>query len=74
MASRITPKQIDMLKSYADANEPTEYADFADAAGAALGWRNRERVIEALHAKGLLDADGITAAGRSLLAELEAAA
>jgi hypothetical protein len=63
----LSPRQREMLKSYADGNEPTDYAIFWDAAGAALGWRNRERVIEALHRKGLLDADGITPAGREAL-------
>lgn len=65
----ITPKQLEMLRSYSDSNEPTEYADFADAAGPAFGWLNRERVICALHRKGLLDADGITDAGRKTLEE-----
>lgn len=71
MTKSLSPKQLECLRSYADSNEPTDYADFADAAGAALGWRNRERVIDALHRRGLLDADGITDAGKRLLESLK---
>jgi hypothetical protein len=64
MGKPLTKAQRDMLLSYADSNEPTDYAEFADTAGSALGWRNRERVIEALWRRGYLDADGITEAGK----------
>ena len=53
----ISPAQILMLKDFAADGEATDYADFADRAGSALGWANRERVITALIRKGLLDDD-----------------
>ena len=46
-----------MLKDFAIDGEATDYADFADRAGSALGWANRERVISALIRTGLLDED-----------------
>lgn len=62
--------QLQMLSDLNDTG-PTDYADFADRAGSALGWRNRERVISALIRKGLVDddlrltEDGIAALARS---------
>lgn len=57
-----------MLRSLANGDGPTDYAEFADVSGAALGWRNRERVIEALFKRGLIDDDvQITNAGRAVL-------
>jgi hypothetical protein len=57
-----------MLKDCADDGDPTDYADFADRAGGALGWANRERVIGALIRKGLLDGDlKVTEAGQQHL-------
>jgi hypothetical protein len=49
--------QLRMLNDCAD-SEPTDYGDFFLRSGSsALGWRNRERVIDALKRKGLLDED-----------------
>ena len=63
----ISPAQLRMLKDCAD-GEPTDYADYADRGGSALGWANRERVISALIRKKLLDDDlKPTDAGRALL-------
>jgi hypothetical protein len=63
----LSPAQLRMLKDCAD-GEPTDYAYFADRSGHPLGWCNRERVLDALIRKGLLDADlQPTDAGRSLL-------
>lgn len=64
----MTPRQLEMLKSLDNDGEPTDYAEFADAAGSALGWRNRERVLEALMRKRLIDDDlKVTEAGRKYL-------
>ena len=63
---KLTPRQLEMLKSYAEDGEATDYANF-DNAGT-LAWCNRERIIDALHRKGMLDADGITEAGRAYIA------
>jgi hypothetical protein len=52
----ISTAQQRMLKDCAD-GEPTDYADYANRGGSALGWTNRERVIGALIRKGLLDDD-----------------
>ena len=65
----ITAAQREALAAYAADMEAPDYADYADRAGPALGWLNRERVITALIRKGLLDADQqITEAGRKELA------
>jgi hypothetical protein len=53
----LSPRQFEMLKSLDADGEPTDYADFSDRGGAALGWRNRERVIEALIRRGFIDDD-----------------
>ena len=53
----ISPAQLRMLKDIASDGDPTDYADFADRGGAAIGWVNRERVISALIRRGLLDDD-----------------
>lgn len=64
----ITAAQRKALPAYAADMEAPDYADYADRAGPALGWLNRERVITALIRKGLLDADRqITEAGRAEL-------
>lgn len=63
----ISPAQLRMLKDCAD-GDPTDYADFADRGGSALGWRNRERVLDALIRKGLLNDDlKVTEAGQHYL-------
>jgi hypothetical protein len=67
----LTARQMQMLKDFGRDGEATDYCDYHGRAGAALGWRNRERVIDALYRKGLLDADGITEAGRQVLHEAE---
>lgn len=61
----MTPKQREMLLSFHRDGEATDFCDFYDAG--TLAWRNRERVIDALHRKGLLNADGVTEAGRAAL-------
>lgn len=64
----LSTAQATMLRHLRDDAEPTDYAEFADRAGSALGWRNRERVLTALRAKGLIDDDlKLTDAGRELL-------
>ena len=66
----ISPAQLQMLKD-CDDGDPTDYAEFLLPSGSnSLSWRNRERVIDALKRKGLLDADlKATEAGRQLLLE-----
>ena len=61
----MTPKQREMLISFERDGEATDICDFYEAGS--LFWRNRERVIEALWRKGLLNEDGITDAGRNAL-------
>ena len=64
----LTPSQHQMLRDLDD-GDPTDYADFHDRAGAALGWLNRDRVMKALERKGLIDDDNkLTDAGRAILA------
>lgn len=66
---KLTKAQRDALVAYANDMEAPDYAEYSDRAGAALGWRNRERVIEALIRKGLIDAEQhITETGRAALA------
>jgi len=60
---KLSAKQIEMLESYADANEATDLADFHGH----LGWHNRENCINALRNRGLLDDDGVTVAGAEAL-------
>ena len=68
----ITEAQLQMLRDLDDGG-PTDYADFHDRAGAALGWRNRERVLEALSRKELIDDDlKLTEEGRAVLASHKA--
>ena len=62
----VTPRQLEMLVSFDRDGEATDFADF-DNAGT-LAWKNRERVIDALRRKGLYDDNGITDAGRKVLA------
>lgn len=68
MTKRLTQRQLEMLRDYEDGNEATDIADFDMRGGGTLAWRNRERVIDALHKRGLVDADGITTAGRTVFA------
>jgi hypothetical protein len=67
--ARLTTAQQRMLKDIADGDGPTDYADFFLRSGSsALGWRNRERVIEALLARKLIDDDmHLTDHGRDAL-------
>jgi hypothetical protein len=68
MKTKITNAQRDALKAYAADWEAPDYAEYAERAGSALGWLNRERVITALIRKGFIDADQkITEAGRRAL-------
>lgn len=64
---RISTKQREMLIAFKNDGEAADLYDF-DSAGT-LGWRNRERVIDALHRSGLLDNNGITAAGLAAIDE-----
>jgi hypothetical protein len=64
----LTKAQYQALKSYAADLEAPDYAEYADRAGSALGWLNRERVISALIRKGMIDADQhITPEGKQAL-------
>lgn len=65
----LTKRQIEALKAYDEDGEAPDYADYSVRAGAGLAWINRERVISALRRKGLLNEDGITAEGRTALAQ-----
>lgn len=64
----ISRAQLRMLVDIDRDGEPTDYADFADRGGSALGWVNRERVITALVKQGALDDDlKVTEYGRTIL-------
>lgn len=64
----ITSKQMQALRDYAEGREHPDFDDYYGSAGA-LAWLNRERVIDALMRRGLIDADQkITQAGIDLLA------
>ena len=65
MAKLLTPRQQQMLMDYHCDGEASDIADFYT--GGTLDWLNRERVINALHRKGMLDADGVTELGRQYL-------
>jgi hypothetical protein len=61
----MTPTQLRMLIDCAD-GEPTDFADYCKAG--TLAWRNRERVLDALIRKGLLDDNlKVTEKGRQYL-------
>lgn len=63
----LSVSQFQMLKDLDD-GDPTDYADFSDRAGSALGWLNRDRVMKALEHKGMIDDDNkLTDAGRAAL-------
>lgn len=63
----LSPAQLKMLHDLDD-GDPTDFAEFADRSGSALGWRNRERVLSALTRKGLIDDDlKLTDTGKELL-------
>ncbi len=61
--AKMTDKQIEMLRSYERDGEATDLCGFDGA----FDFRNRERVIDALRKRGLLNDDGITQAGRDAL-------
>lgn len=61
--NRLTKKQLEMLRAFEQDLEATDIADF----NGPLGWHNRERCIDSLHRRGLLDENGITPAGRAAL-------
>lgn len=63
--THLSDKQLAMLKAFRDDGEASDIYDFDR--GGSLGWRNRERVIDALRRKGMLDDDGITNAGLTAL-------
>ena len=69
--TKITTRQIEMLRSFERDGEATDYCAFYDTGAGTLAWRNRERVIEALHRRGLLNDHGITNAGRQVLLEAQ---
>jgi hypothetical protein len=65
----LTKRQHEMLRDLDRDGDVTDYADYSDRAGGALGWANRERVIEALLRRRLIDMDlRLTDAGREALA------
>ena len=64
---KITDKQMQALRDYAEGREHPDFDDYYGTAGA-LAWRNRERVIDALRRRGLIDDNGITKAGRDMVA------
>lgn len=69
MSATLTKRQRDMLRDLDRDGEATDYASFADRAPGGLAWRNRERVIDALHRKDLIDGDlALTPAGKAVLA------
>lgn len=59
----LSPKQLEMLRDFDRDFEATDICAF----NGKLGWHNRERVINALHRKGLLDENGVTEAGKKYL-------
>ena len=59
----LSGKQREMLISFERDGEAADFADFVGRAPSALARGNRERVIDALRRKGLLDDDGITVTG-----------
>jgi len=66
----VTARQAELLRDVArdggfDFLDPADYWS-----SGALGFRNRERVIEALQRKGLLDGDKVTEMGLRVLAAL----
>lgn len=72
LARGLTEKQRAMLRQVAadggfDFLDPSEYHSSGQ-----LWWLNRERVIAALQAKGLLDGDKVTDLGRTVLAQIGA--
>jgi hypothetical protein len=67
----LSTAQRRMLRDIARDGEPTDFADFAYRANnsGGLGWHNRERVLDALQRKGLIDDDlALTPAGKEVLA------
>lgn len=69
MRAKLTTKQAEMLACYGIDGEPADLLDYAGR----LGWYNRERVIDTLHRKGLLDRDGVTVAGFQAIGDHEGA-
>lgn len=53
---KLSPAQLKMLSDLKD-GEPTDYAEFSDRAGGAIGWINRERVLNSLIRRGLIDSE-----------------
>lgn len=70
---RLTARQYEMLRDFAVDKEATDFDSYIThtRVPSHLAWANRERVIEALMSRGLLDADGITDKGRRVLMERE---
>lgn len=65
---RISEKQREMLRDFDRDGEATDICAYDwRASFGHLAWKNRERVIDALRRKGLLDNDGITEAGRAAI-------
>lgn len=63
--AKITEKQMQALREYAEGREHPDYDDFIEAGS--LAFRNRERVIEALERRGLISEGIITQAGLDLV-------
>ena len=69
MTTVLSPKQRDMLQSFLRDGEASDLDDFISGKrrGDAFAWVNRERVIDALRRKGMLDGDDVTELGRTAL-------
>jgi hypothetical protein len=66
MSKSLSPKQLETLRAYARDAEPLDLYDYTTSGS--LAWHNRERTIESLKRRGLLDDDQrITDAGRAAL-------
>lgn len=68
----LSPKQRETLKSiYVRADDPPDLYDFVTSG--TLAWHNRERVLDALKRRGLLDGDGaVTDTGVRLVEDIMA--
>ena len=73
LGTALSKAQREALEAYAADYEAPDYAEYADRAGPAFGWLNRERMITTLMRNGLIDSDQkITDAGRAAIAKAPA--
>lgn len=70
MPKPLTLRQLEMLRDYEHNGDATDFDEYVrtTATPPNIAWRNRERVIDALHRRELVDANGITARGLAALA------